>query len=141
MALLSFAKVEDYFSSLGALWWLYLIAAVGLFVCVVYWAFYCADNVETITNVENSKELFHTLAYLTIGTFVCTCIDFSLYEKGNRGRLRITPVQVLSGMLATFLGLALWTLDSEKKGKTMELVLFQISANSVMLAAIFNQAD
>ena len=129
MALLN--KIETYYASLGTYtWWLYLCAAFGLFVATVVWAFDCAKNVSTIDESDaNSKELFHALAYLTIGTAGVTFLDFLLYDKEKKAGIRLTPIQVASGTLATLLGIVLYTLDSDKKGKTMQLVLFQTCAN------------
>lgn len=129
MALL--IKLETYYASLGTYtWWLYLCAAIGLFVSTVVWAFDCAKSVTTIAEADaNSKELFHALAYLTIGTAVVTFLDFLLHDKDKRAGVRLTPIQIASGTLATLLGIVLYTLDSDKKGKTMQLVLFQTCAN------------
>lgn len=137
-------KVGNYASALGVAWMVYLAIAVAMEICVLIWAFHNAGKVDTISLAHfddevTSKKLFHMVAYLNIGALVFMFIDFFFYEKGERSTLRLTPIPLLTLMLATFIEAALWTLDTDKKGKSMDLVLFQMTLNSVVLPVLFNQ--
>lgn len=124
----------------------YLLAGLALFVLVVAFSFQEANKFKDGSNttdfflVDDPRKHFHAVAILTIITFLLTATDFILM---NKNWIRITPLTIATGVLATFLGLALWTLSTNKDYTENHslIVIFQACANAVQLAAIFNGSD
>lgn len=135
--------LKTYFDAIGRLSGpVYVLASLVSLGLVLYLSFTGATHVDTISEDVNSKELFHFVAYATIATAGFTILDFAIMcceTKSKRIAIRVTPLQIFTGTLATFVGFALWVLDNDKKALTMQLVFFQHAANAVQLAAIFNQ--
>ena len=136
-----------YYPRLGSLWWVYVLGAVGCFFSVVVLAFQEASRLKNkdskiiFVNAEDPAEHYRTLAILTLVAAGCTALDFALYASHEK--IRVTPITIATGAIATFLGVALWSLSNDKTldENPAMIVILQNVANAVQLAAIFNEPD